>query len=866
MEIIDNKNNYNENNKQHNDNNKETKIQLQITENISKIGISGISVNKDIFEFSIIDKSICYIPFNPNKTPITNLGKDIRNKISRKLEKYIQNTKTFESAIYDIEDKIIENRDKIFLTSSFDNNNDNTIDDEFKAKFIDEVTELRNKNLLTYEQWQSNVTQKYNQLKKVIEKHYPEAWIFMEFCLSVKSILNIQEFTLPFMGVIVAPPSSMKTMVIHLFRKYPNSFYTDSFTPSSIVSHNSSLNEEELQKVDLLPKIKDRLVLTPELAPIVTAKDDELQKMMGIIIRLLDGHGLETDSGAHGHRKYGDTMFVWLGAIVEIQPRVWKLLGTLGNKIYFIRPALRKKTPAELKKIAKKNNFSDINKEIESALLEYLKTFDAAPQIEGKTKIENEIVKIRWNEEFEQEQDIALEYLAQLANLLARIRGIVNVSDTGFITNNKYNKDNNYGSNQKQQTEGQEYSTDFPIIEDPSRAVILLRNIAIGHAVSQGRDHLSISDIPIAIKVALSTAPLRRVKVLDLLLRKGYNGEITTSQITHHLSISQPIATKTMRELDALGIAKIFTVGNYSNSELKIKLKSEFEWFKSPQFLKLKEEFVPTYEDEFENQIDSINEYAVNNNKIDKDNDDSSPNHDILTLINNNFENSKENDGNIKACDNKIICHTLKENLPSEGDIENKACDNKKEIKEQLQLGIGDNNSFNNFKLQDQLLQQNNVDLTIIKSHNLYDNTNSNITTSSTTINADSSTENISSSPSTVSLEHVTESNEVVCHTPSGLSIENNDSAFNSVLHELLDFTKLSNGSSISFNSAIQSICKNNEVTRNYLGDKLTARENRSVRDLYIKVIRHPNIEVIKHKPQLLIKWKEDDLSNKGEV
>src|SRR4051812_48140300 len=105
MEIIDNKNNYNENNKQHNDNNKETKIQLQITENISKIGISGISVNKDIFEFSIIDKSICYIPFNPNKTPITNLGKDIRNKISRKLEKYIQNTKTFESAIYDIEDK-----------------------------------------------------------------------------------------------------------------------------------------------------------------------------------------------------------------------------------------------------------------------------------------------------------------------------------------------------------------------------------------------------------------------------------------------------------------------------------------------------------------------------------------------------------------------------------------------------------------------------------------------------------------------------------------------------------------------------------------------------------------------------------------
>jgi hypothetical protein len=856
MEIIDNKNNYNDNSKNHNDNNKETKIKLQITENISKIGISEISVNKDIFEFSIIDKSICYIPFSPNKASITKIGKDIKNKLSRKLENHIQNNKAFDVAIYDIEDKIIENRDKIFLTSSFDNNNDNNIDDEFKSKFIDEVTELRNKTPLTYEQWQSNVSEKYNHLKKVVEKHYPEAWIFMEFCLSVKSILNIQEFTLPFMGVIVAPPSSMKTMVIQLFRKYPNSFYTDSFTPSSIVSHNSSLNEEELQKVDLLPKIKDKLVLTPELAPIVTAKDDELQKMMGIIIRLLDGHGLETDSGAHGHRKYGDTMFVWLGAIVEIQPRVWNLLGTLGNKIYFIRPALHKKTTAELKKIAKKNNFFNINKEIENALLDYLKAFDAAPLIEGKIKMENEIVKIRWNEEFELEQDMALEYLAQLSSLLACIRGIVNVSDTGF-TNNKYN------SNQKQQSESQEYNTDFPIIEDPSRAVILLRNLALGHTICQGRDHLSLADIPIAIKVALSAAPLRRVKVLDLLLRKGYNGEITTSQITNHLPISRPIATKTMRELDALGIVKIFTVGNYSNSELKIKLKSEFEWFKSSEFIKLKEEFVPTYEDE--NQADSVNEL-----KGEDDLSNLSSNNNLSSFVDKNCQNKEDNDRKEEeACDKNIICHTLKRNLPPERNIENKTCDNQKEIKEQhQQQRVGENHSFDNFNLQDQPLQQNNCNLTIDEKHNQYDNFNNIITTSTTTIKANSSTVNNSPSPTPISFERMTDSNEAVCHTSSGLSliIEDNDPTFNFIFQELLDFTRLANGSSISFNSAMQSICKNNGVTRNYLGDKLTARENRDVRDLQLKVIRYPNIEVIKHKPQLLIRWKGDDLADKDEV
>ena len=72
---------------------------------------------------------------------------------------------------------------------------------------------------------------------------------------------------------------------------------------------------------------------------------------------------------------------------------------------------------------------------------------------------------------------------------------------------------------------------------------------------------MNLTDIPIVIKVALSIAPVRRVRVLDLLL-KSNSGEITTSQITNRLSISQPIATRTMRELAALGIAYISTISN----------------------------------------------------------------------------------------------------------------------------------------------------------------------------------------------------------------------------------------------------------------------------------------------------------------
>jgi hypothetical protein len=34
----------------------------------------------------------------------------------------------------------------------------------------------------------------------------------------------------------------------------------------------------------MLPKMKNKLVLTPELAPLITGNEDELQKTLGIII------------------------------------------------------------------------------------------------------------------------------------------------------------------------------------------------------------------------------------------------------------------------------------------------------------------------------------------------------------------------------------------------------------------------------------------------------------------------------------------------------------------------------------------------------------------------------------------------------
>jgi hypothetical protein len=116
--------------------------------------------------------------------------------------------------------------------------------------------------------------------------------------------------------------------------------------------------------------------------------------------------------------------------------------------------------------IRKNNNFTENNKEIEEALLDYLKTFDAIPEIENKIKLVNQIIKVKWNEAIEDEQVKAIEAIAQLANLLTQLRGSVFISESK--TKNHSNSNENNQGQQQLRIEGQDYDTDFSIIGDPT--------------------------------------------------------------------------------------------------------------------------------------------------------------------------------------------------------------------------------------------------------------------------------------------------------------------------------------------------------------------------------------------------------------
>ena len=176
----------------------------------------------------------------------------------------------------------------------------------------------------------------------------------------------------------------------------------------------------------MLPRWKNKFVLLPELAPIFTAKDEDLTHLLGILTRVLDGQGYQSDSGAHGHRGYDEKiMFVLAGASVEIPHKVYKALGYLGPKLYFLRLPPNKTTEEDRLANLRKN-FSDKEQQIQDALFEYLKWLEIRPDMQ----IDNEsgLPKIEWDHSKDDED--ALRYIIKLADLLAPLRGVSQTWET----------------------------------------------------------------------------------------------------------------------------------------------------------------------------------------------------------------------------------------------------------------------------------------------------------------------------------------------------------------------------------------------------------------------------------------------------
>ncbi|MGC2599411.1 MAG: hypothetical protein WA395_14930, partial [Nitrososphaeraceae archaeon] len=281
----------------------------------------------------------------------------------------------------------------------------------------------------------------------------------------------------------------------------------------------------------------------------------------------------------------GKMMFTWVGAAVDIPHKVHKLLGTLGPKLYFLRLSIQGKNEEAYLDQIKNDDFSIRVGEVKKALVDYLKWFEIIPG----TAMDNEtgLLKVAWNSE--KNDKLAQRYIVRLARLLAHLRGVAPT----------WNSNDSQGSN---------YAYTLPTIEEPDRAIQQLTNLARGHALTQGRNYITLEDIPLIIEVVLSTASKERVIIFDLLL--AHDGKLTASEISTSLNMSHPTARRIMLELWVLRSVDKDNPDINSSVE-QISLRPEFKWFITEEFRRLRKDVSQKIDDDMKEKIPLSNENFI---------------------------------------------------------------------------------------------------------------------------------------------------------------------------------------------------------------------------------------------------------------
>ncbi|MDD5055017.1 MAG: toprim domain-containing protein [Candidatus Peribacteraceae bacterium] len=385
----------------------------------------------------------------------------------------------------------------------------------------------------------------------VIEKNFPDLLSAAEAMLSVTCQLLLKDITNCFALVLVDVPSAGKTIVINCFDSISGITYSsDSFTPASFVSNASNVAKEKLAEIDLLPRIRHKTFLFRDLATIFSNRDDDLLKNLGILTRVLDGEGFATDTGIHGRRELvGDYLFMFVAGSTPIQPRVWRAMGTLGPRIFFLGLHTRDKSEEELADQLQDEAYKLKELACREVTQDFLRTLWQAHR-DGMT----------WNKKADSRD--CLKVIVRCAKLLARLRGQVQIH------------------RDRMDSEGKEYVYTVPVVEKPDRINQCLYNLARGHALAMGRTQIAEEDMHLVVLLAFDSAPGHRSKLMHKLIES--NGQLRTDKVEEFLGCSDETARKEMKTLCVLGICKEFE-GSTFEPQLHIRLADDLRWFLSDE-------------------------------------------------------------------------------------------------------------------------------------------------------------------------------------------------------------------------------------------------------------------------------------------
>src|SRR5262245_27472515 len=156
-------------------------------------------------------------------------------------------------------------------------------------------------------------------VEAVVSSHFPETLEPLKAALAVGAVGCLPDNAQPTTLNFIARSGAGKTLVLSWLlpadEDDPQETYiyrSDNLTAASFVSHRVDVKKQDLSDVDLLPRIKNKTMITKELAPLFAGKREELIEKFSRLTTVLDGQGYLSDSGAQGRRGYGEAInFQW---------------------------------------------------------------------------------------------------------------------------------------------------------------------------------------------------------------------------------------------------------------------------------------------------------------------------------------------------------------------------------------------------------------------------------------------------------------------------------------------------------------------------------------------------------------------------
>jgi len=360
-----------------------------------------------------------------------------------------------------------------------------------------------------------------NEVKEGVEGNFPSLWFYIEACLAAVATLLINDIKDPASLVLLGSSSCGKGTTLSVFKSCPLTYWSDDFTAQAFLPLTANLSEDELRKIDLIRKIKDKTLIVPELAPIFQERADKLRKTIAILTRVFDGEGLRRDGGTHPQRMFsGECRFTLLAATTPPHEGLWKILGKLGNRLCFIH-------------FPDSRSYSTTEDFIEAYLVEtaYKDKIEAVRGIVNSylTELFN-AERLEWDRSNDPRE--LLMKIAQLAELSGRLRGLI---PSNRLHNGTYDRG-------------------FPEIEQPERFTTLLINLARGRALIHGRRNIDNSDLELVKKVALSSCYEGRYRLIQYLIEN--EGEAVTEEVEDLLGCAKSTALSLIEDLTILGVVE----------------------------------------------------------------------------------------------------------------------------------------------------------------------------------------------------------------------------------------------------------------------------------------------------------------------